>query len=145
MALPPLDEEGYLPPGIHAAMLAELEEVFRYGSPRRNWLWGRLVEVMEVARASGRVKRLIIWGSFVTRKELPGDLDLLLITDAGAIQPSNIGPLMDLLDHERARHRFQADIFWMKESIGSAIIHDVLDAYQVDRTLRRRGIVEVTL
>ncbi len=89
--------------------------------------------------------RLVIWGSFVTRKELPGDLDIFLVTDARPIQPGTIGPLIDLLDHERARHRFQADIFWMKESIGSAIIQDVLDAYQTDRTLRRRGIVEVML
>lgn len=145
MPVPPLDESGNLPPGVHLATLAEVERVFGHGSPRRDWLWKKLVEVVEVARTSGKVKRLIIWGSFVTRKEIPGDLDLFLVTDANPIQDITSGALPDLLDHERARRRFQADIFWMKESIGTATTQDVLDVYQLDRNRRLRGIIEVAL
>ena len=79
--LPELNADGELPPGVHSANWEELQ--FRFGglSPRRVWLFGRLRALLELAATNGKLRRVFIWGSFVTAKPAPRDLDILLIMD----------------------------------------------------------------
>ena len=75
MAIPPLDENGLLPRGIHPCTWADLRARFGYTSDR-----DRLYELfLELAR---QLKELIIrgelfvGGSYVTGKFKPGDIDV---------------------------------------------------------------------
>ena len=81
MAIPALDEDGFLPQGIHDGLLTEVEERFgRFqGSDQRCKLFEKLVVLIRQARQSGLVVQMILDGSFVTDKDLPGDIDLILV------------------------------------------------------------------
>ena len=79
MSLPALLPHGYLPPGVHEATLSEVVERFGTNTPRRQVLASRLQELVSLARATGKLRRIFIWGSFVTDKPFPRDLDLFLL------------------------------------------------------------------
>lgn len=78
---------------------------------RRQWLGERLRDVIATAKATGKLHRLILWGSFVTAKPTPNDLDLLLIMAADFDPAQEPEPLWVLFDHPQARIRFRADVF----------------------------------
>jgi uncharacterized protein DUF6932 len=87
MALPELDQEGLLPPGIHNVSVAELKEKFCYfrSSDRRINLGRKLERYLEDLKPGGLITEIIVDGSFVTAKEEPGDLDLILVLAAEAV------------------------------------------------------------
>jgi hypothetical protein len=77
--LPEFNHDGNLPEGIH---LATEDEVFvRFGIPsaRRQWLGEQLRSLVALAKSTGQLARVFLWGSFVTSKEVPNDLDVLLV------------------------------------------------------------------
>src|SRR5215510_6234087 len=76
MSLPALLPNGYLPSGVHEATLREIVECFGINTPRRQVLAGRLQELASLARATRKLRRMFIWGSFVTDKPFPRDLDI---------------------------------------------------------------------
>ena len=77
--IPELEKSGNLPKGVCKATLDEVRGIFGASSARRKWLTGNLEKIIELAKSTGRLERVIVWGSFVSDKELPQDIDLLLI------------------------------------------------------------------
>ena len=51
----------------------------------------------------------------------------------------------DVFDSMRAKLLFESDVFWARASIGEEILRLWLDTYQVSRSFRKRGIVELEL
>jgi len=96
-----------------------------------------------MAKATGKLSRLFLWGSLVTNKEMPNDIDVLLVMAADFDIDALPAPGRVLFDHVQARLRFHADVFWSRESIGEAVLRLWLDTYQTSRDFKRRGIVEV--
>jgi hypothetical protein len=143
--LPEFNSDGNLPEGLHRTTEEELFERFATGSARRQWLGERLRDLLDLAKSTGELSRLFLWGSFVTRKEIPHDLDVLLVMSADVDIDTLPARCHVLFDHVEARLRFQADLFWSKESIGDPMLHLLLDTYQTGKDWKRRGIVEVTL
>ena len=147
MSLPALLPNGYLPPGVHEATLSEVVERFGTNTPRRQVLASRIQELASLARETGHLQRLFIWGSFVTDKPFPRDLDVFLLMQEGfdrefsALSP----PQRYVFEHESARLLFEADIFWATEAIGAAILASWLGVYQLTCDMEQRGIVEVIL
>ena len=76
MPLPPFTAHGDLPPGIHRATLAEVLERFGSGSPQRMLVGLRLERLYNVAWATGHLARGAVFGSFVTAKPFPNDVDV---------------------------------------------------------------------
>lgn len=139
------DAYGNLPPGIHRMSIDHVLAIFASGTARREWLGTRLREIVALAAASGIIRRVYTWGRFVTATANPRDLDVLLVLrpEWGDDDPPH--PLGTVLNHEQARSRFQADVFWVPEDVGEAVIADLFDAFMIDREKRQRGIVEVEL
>ena len=81
MSLPPFTASGDLPPGIHRATLAEVLERFGSGSSQRMLVGLRLERVYNVAWATGHLARCVVFGSFVTAKPLPNDVDVFLLME----------------------------------------------------------------
>jgi hypothetical protein len=79
LSLPELCPNGLLPPGIHAASLAEVVERFGSGSAARVRSAELLKAVVRAAIQYETIKRILIWGSFVTAKPEPNDLDYTAI------------------------------------------------------------------
>ena len=77
-ALPPADEYGLLPPGVHPCSWEEFER--RYAtSPRRRHLLDRLAAYLAAVQARGWDCEAVIDGSFVMEQVAePNDLDLVL-------------------------------------------------------------------
>jgi hypothetical protein len=80
--LPKFNSDGNLPEGIHSA--TEEEVFLRFASPsaRRQWLGEQLRALLALAESTGQLSRVFLWGSFVTSKEVPNDLDVLLVMAA---------------------------------------------------------------
>jgi hypothetical protein len=143
--LPSFDEAGYLPEGIHRVSEEDVFSRFATGSARRKWLGESLREILRLAKATGKLERAFIFGSFVTAVESPNDLDLILVVAPDFKLEALTQEYRDVFDYGRARVRFTADIFWTKSSIGSQVLKLWLDTYQMTREYRNRGIVEVIL
>ena len=130
----------------HRNLLATEEEVFvRFATPsaRRQWLGEQLRDLMVLAKSTGHLTRVLLWGSFVTSKEVPNDLDVLLVMSTEFAVEAVPAPAHGVFDHVQARLRFQADVFWTEASIDPQVLHLWLDTYQTGKDFTRRGIVEV--
>ena len=142
VVLPDFSVEGELPPGIHTADWREFQSRFGGSSLRRDWLTGRLRELLELAHSNRKLRRIFIWGSFVTAKTAPNDLDILPIMDDDFEVDGMAGPAQDVFDSVRAKLRFESDVFWARASIGKEVLDLWLDTYQTSKSFRKRGIVE---
>jgi hypothetical protein len=145
LVLPDLTAEGELPPGVHLADWQEFQARFCSSSPRRVWLESRLRTLIALAATNGRLRRLFVWGSFVTAKQSPQDVDLLLIMDEDFEVERLAAPAQAIFDSVRAKLMFESDVFWARSSIGPEMLDLWLDTYQTSRSFRKRGIVEVEI
>lgn len=79
MALPNFDSKGELPAGVHQEMIDEVFARFGGGSLQRQAVTENLRKIYEATVATGKLERLIIFGSYVTNKPNPNDVDVVLI------------------------------------------------------------------
>ena len=138
-------KDGNLPKGLYKATLHEVREVFGTGSARRKLLIGNLENIIELAKSTGKLERVILWGSFVSNKEFPQDIDLLLIMRDDFDVDANPPEVKRMFDYAQGRIAFNADMFWTKSSIGEEVIDLWLETYQMTRDFESRGIVEVMI
>jgi predicted metal-dependent HD superfamily phosphohydrolase len=85
--IPEFTEQGFLPPGIHQATLAEFKERFVVfqRSDRRFHIFEHLQNLFEQAARSGIVRRIIIAGSFITAQSEPNDFDCIIVLDSSIV------------------------------------------------------------
>src|SRR5438309_9902816 len=79
MPLPELDSHGDLPIGVHQASLDEVIAYFGHGTPQPQLVTKRLLRIYDLARGTGKLERFVIFGSYVTAKPNPNDVDIILI------------------------------------------------------------------
>lgn len=144
MPLPDLDSEGYLPPGIHAAPLAEVLERFGRGSPERERAAALLRLIVEAAGAYTTIKRVLVWGSFATAAEAPNDLDYSIVVGTSHLV-SEFEP-----EHRRfflpsaARLAYGADVSYVAvHDYPIGLYADRMEFLCHGRDHRERGIVEI--
>src|SRR5438552_13186344 len=80
--IPPFDDSGVLPPGIHPASLDEIEARFGGQSELRRVQMDSVRWMLDLARRV-RVQRIILNGSFVSDIMEPNDVDCVLLVPAG--------------------------------------------------------------
>jgi hypothetical protein len=80
--IPAINDDGYLPPGVHQATLAEVAERFGQETELRPVQMESLNWLVDVARRAGAL-RLIVNGSFVTDRPEPNDVDCVLLIGPG--------------------------------------------------------------
>ncbi len=130
---------------MYKPTLHEVGEVFGTGSARRKLLIGNFENIVELAKSTGKLERVIGWGSFVSNKEFPQDIDLLLIKGDGFDVDANPPEVKKVFDYIQGRIAFDADISCTKSSIGEEAIDLWLETYQMTREFESRGIVEVMI
>src|SRR5438046_21753 len=79
MPLPEFTSEGLLPPGIYCATLREIDTRLGTGSAVRQKQLMLLKNILATAYPYQTIKRILLWGSFVTAKPEPNDLDYSLV------------------------------------------------------------------
>lgn len=80
--IPPFDDSGTLPPGVHRATLEETGARFGRGSELRRVQMESIHWLMDLAVRAG-VRRIVLNGSFVTDIMEPNDVDCALLAPAG--------------------------------------------------------------
>jgi hypothetical protein len=144
MALPEFDESGELPEGIHLASLGEVVARFGVGGAQRRAVCGRLERIYELAKATGGLGRFVIFGSFVTSKPAPNDVDIILIMRDDFDLSACGGESRLLFEHAQAERSFGASVFWIRPALLlSEIADEFIAHWQMKRDGTRRGIVEV--
>jgi hypothetical protein len=143
MPLPPFTVQGDLPPGLHRATLRAVLERFGSGSPQRMLLSLRLERVYNVAWATGHLARCVVFGSFVTAKPFPNDVDVFLLMEDTFDVAQLTGEAQLLFEHPVAQARFGASVFWLRRL---AVLDDeetALSHWQITREGSQRGIIEI--
>jgi len=143
LALPPLTEVGELPEGVHPAPLSEVRARFGVGSVRRTALILRLERIYRVAQATGHLARFLVFGSFVTSKPEPQDVDLFLVMTDTFDASELMGDMRLLFDHSAAQAHFGASVFWIRRRAAWPDERVAVEFWQVKRGGGRRGIVEI--
>lgn len=145
MPIPEFDTYGDLPPGVHLASREEVLARFGKGTPQREIVSARLSRIYELARGTGKLARFIIFGSYVTAKPYPNDIDIILIMRDDFRVRECDEETTPLFHHLRAQTELGASIFW---SVTSGVLLETVDEFvahwQIKRDHSRRGIVEVS-
>lgn len=114
--IPPFDESGFLPPGVHPATLEEIEERFGGGSELRRVQMESVRWMVDLAQQAG-AQRIVLNGSFVTDRIEPNDVDCVLLAGRGsknrvALRKLKGLPFLDLrVVRARAFHEYIHDVF----------------------------------
>jgi predicted nucleotidyltransferase len=103
----------------------------------------RLRRVYELAVATRHVKRFIVFGSFVTGKPEPNDVDVFLVMDDAFDLSQVTGEARLVFDHPAAQAYFGASIFWLRRLAALPTEEEAVLSWQLKRDGTRRGIVEV--
>ena len=133
--LPPFDDFGNLPAGIHSCTVEELVSRFGSGSEERETEINELLHFIDAARKAG-VRRLMVNGSFVTGRLAPNDVDVVILP----------GP-----DYPRQSRELESnELIWpFLQIIVAADDADfeswAVKQFSTDRLRRAKGVVEVIL
>ena len=130
---------------MHLADWKEFQARFGASPSRRVWLSSRLRALLDLAATTGKLRRVFTWGSFVTVKAAPKDLNTLRIVDEDFAVDRIAAQAQAVFDSVRAKLMFESDVFWARASIGHELLDLWLDTYQTSRSFRKRGIVELEL
>jgi len=76
--IPAFSPDGFLPLGLHSASLLEVEARFG-GNATRGEQLDLLRQVVNAAKSYSSIKRVLLWGSFVSIEAEPNDLDYSLV------------------------------------------------------------------
>lgn len=143
MAIPKFNSQGDLPIGIYPATLSEVSSRFGVGSLRRQILFLRLERIFRIAMETGNVFHFIVFGSFVTAKLEPNDVDVFLLMENSFDYAQTSGEARLLFDHNTAQTHFGASVFWIRrlaafDGEDAAVAH-----WQIKRDGTYRGIIEL--
>ena len=146
MPLPAFDEQGDLPVGVHQATFDEVLTRFGYGTPQRQLVTAQLVRIYELVRATGKLRRFVIFGSYVTAKPAPHDIDIILVMRDDFEVAECDAQTQPLFDHLRAQQIFGASVFSVRPSTALlATVDEFISYWQIKLEQSKRGIIEVRL
>ena len=144
--LPDFNSDGDLPPGVYGVTLEEAIRRFGGGSRQREEVTSRLSRIYNLAQRTGEVQSFLVFGSYVTERSAPNDVDIVLIMRDGFSAGDCAGDAKRLFDHQQADQEFGASIFWIRPAL---LILETLEEFtahwQVKRDKSRRGILEIIL
>jgi hypothetical protein len=143
VSLPSFGSTGDLPVGVHPVSLREALARFGVGSDQRKALALRLERVYHLARATGDLARFVVFGSFVTAKAEPNDVDVFLLMEDSFKSSHLTGDLLLLFDHAAAQQHFGASVFCLRRLAALQGEQAGVEDWQVKRRGGRRGIVEI--
>lgn len=153
LPIPSLTKDGILPLGIHVCDLYEIEAVFVYNA-RRRAIWDGLSLFLEKIRLVPEIDVLYVDGGFITDKELPKDVDVIIeFADL-----SNYYGLArrqpDLIDRDHIRATFLVDLLFRVEPMppGMKDLREFFQYLRPEDAIRRglpvgskKGILRVYL
>ena len=142
--LPPFNDAGDLPEGIHPADWNEIEMRLGKSSKRRSQAFAKLRHLSELADRTGALARFLIFGSFVSAGLNPRDVDVVLVMKPDFRMEDAPRESRTLFSHPDADARFGASVFWVREGmLPEELMRQFLETWQTKRDGTKRGILEV--
>jgi predicted nucleotidyltransferase len=123
--------------------LEEVLKEFGKATVQRRLVSMRLRRIYALATATRQVKRFIVFGSFVTGKPEPNDVDVFLLMDDTFDLSQVAGEAKLLFEHSAAQAHFGASIFWLRRLAALPSESDAVHSWERKRDGTRRGIVEI--
>ena len=118
-------------------------EHFGKGNFHRAILAQRLDRIYNIAVGTGQTARFIIFGSFVTDKPNPQDLDIFLLMEDTFDIRQVVGEARIIFNHMAAQNYEGASIFWLRRMAALDGEDAAIEHWQIKRDGKKRGIVEV--
>ena len=88
--------------------------------------------------------RFVVFGSFVTDKQEPNDVDVFMIMEDSFEMGALAGEARLLFaDHGTAQDHFGCSVFWMRRMAAIGGEEAAVDDWQIKRDNTQRGIVEI--
>ncbi len=144
MPLPSFDAIGDLPPGVYPVTLGEVLHRFGAVGGQREVCTRNLSHIYELAQRTGHLRRFVVFGSYVTAKPNPNDVDLVLVMDDEFRLEECPIEARGLFEHAVAQARFGASVFWIcPRLLSNESVEDSIAYWQIKRDGTKRGIVEV--
>ena len=140
---PEFDSKGDLPVRIYQATLTEILQHFGTGTAQRVHLGQRLERIYMLAHSTGKVARFIVFGSFVTAKSVPGDVDIFLLMEDSFDADQVSGEASLVFDLQKAQNVLGASVLWIRKQMIISDEREAVEDWQIKRDKSRRGIVEV--
>ena len=93
--------------------------------------------------STGHVSRFVVFGSFVTDKEEPNDVDIVLVMNETFDLSTVPEPARFLFEHDSADSLFGASVFWACRPVAFGGEQQMVEYWQTKRDDTLRGIVEI--
>ncbi len=142
-SLPPLGKDGDLPPGIYRTTLQEMLRRFGKGTRQRFAVAQRLERIYRVSAGTGQLARFVVFGSFVSAKMEPADVDVFLLMEDTFDMGQLTGEARVLFDHAAAQAHFGASVFWLRRLAALGGEEQAISGWQIKRDGTCRGIIEI--
>ncbi len=143
LMVPAFNENGMLPPGIHQCSWDELLKTFSW-TQRRLWLIAGL-KLAATALKSADCKALYVDGSFVTRKDEPGDYDACW--DSFGVDVAKLDPILLTFDAGRLaqKTKFRGELFVAHSVAEGKTGKRYMEFFQQDKDGNRKGLISIDL
>jgi hypothetical protein len=102
-----------------------------------------LERIYKLAVSTGQVARFIVFGSFVTAKPDPADVDVFMLMEDSFDSRQVRGEVALIFDHLAGQNVEGVSIFWIRRLATLGEEQEVVEYWQTKRDKTRRGIVEV--
>jgi hypothetical protein len=142
-SLPPLGKDGDLPPGIYRTTLRETLSRFGKGSRQRVAVAQRLERIYHIAVGTAELARFVVFGSFVSAKREPADVDVFLLMEDTFDVGQLTGEARVLFDHASAQAHFGVSVFWLRRLAVLGGEEQAIAGWQIKRDGTYRGIIEI--
>ncbi len=142
MALPAFNEEGDLPPGVYRDAGGGLGTV-RPRIFQRRAASERLNRLYQLVASTGCLARFVVFGSFITAKAAPRDVDVIVLMEDAFDLATVTGEAALVFQHMEADAHFGASVFWTRRSGAVGGEQAMVEYWQVRREGGLRGIVEI--
>ena len=84
-----------------------------------------------------------MFGSFVTAKREPADVDVFMLMEDGFDMGQLGGEARILFDHSAAQAHFGASVFWLRRVAALGGEEQTIAGWEIKRDGTRRGIIEI--
>lgn len=147
-------QDGVLPEGVHDCTIDEVEKAFGQfrRTDRRPHLTEKLRRYIESVRQSGLAAAVLVDGSYVTAKDEPGDIDLVLVLRSDFDLQAELRPTEYNIQSKRVvRRLYGFDVLVARE--GSEACKEWVEFFsrvklqdpEQQTSQRRKGLLRITL
>ncbi len=148
MPIPDLDEDGFLPAGVHECTLEEISA--RFGSSQkidRRYQFGeRLKKFLREVKSTHFIQAIIVGGSFVTANPVPNNVELILVMRTGCRFTLPLRSFeLNVLSRSRVRKRFGFDTLLAEADQRELAEYTEFLAQVRDHPGRQKGLLLVNL